>query len=155
MRKRNWKALMASFAIAFFAALAGSLFTSASVKSGWYNSIKPGITPPSFVFPIAWTILFFLIALSLYFAWMGSNQQERKTVKLVFGINLALNILWSVFFFGMRNPALAFCEIIVLWFSILVMILATRKISRKSSRLLWPYLMWVAFAAILNFLSAF
>ena len=74
---------------------------------------------------------------------------------LVFGINFILNILWSVLFFGLKMLQLAFVEVIIFWFSILAMILITRKISKKSSWLLIPYLIWVAFASVLTYLAAF
>jgi benzodiazapine receptor len=151
----NWTVLIASLIIAYFTAFIGSLFTSSAVKSAWYSSIKPSITPPNYVFPIAWNILFFLIALSLYFAWTSSKKDQKKTIAWVFGINLILNIVWSILFFGMRNPRAAFIEIIPFWISIAVMMIATWKINKKASWLLLPYLLWVAFASILNFLSAF
>jgi tryptophan-rich sensory protein len=134
----------------------GSLFTSRNTNTDWYDSIKPSITPPSIVFPIVWNTLFLLISFSLYFAWTHSkNKNERKKVALVFGINFILNILWSVLFFGLKLLQLAFIEVIIFWFSILAMILITRKITRKSSCLLIPYLIWVAFASVLTYLAAF
>ena len=72
---------------------------------------------------------------------------------LVFGINFILNIFWSVLYFGLKNPGLAFIEIILLEISIIAMIILTYKISKKSSYLLIPYFLWVAFASLLNFLS--
>lgn len=153
--KTNHKALISSFAIVILAAAIGSFFTSGSVKSTWYDSIKPSITPPSFIFPIAWTILFILITFSLYFAWIKASKNEKKIVASAFGINLFLNILWSFLFFGMRNPKAAFIEIAALWLSIIVMMSVSWKIDRKASWLLLPYLLWVSFAAILNFLMAF
>lgn len=134
----------------------GSLFTSSNTNTAWYSSIKPSITPPNWVFPIAWNILFLLITFSLYFAWVNSkNKEQKKKVALIFGINFILNILWSVLFFGLKYTRLAFIEIILFWISILTMILITRKITKKSSWLLLPYLVWVAFASVLNYLAAF
>lgn len=134
----------------------GGIFTSANTNTPWYDSIKPSITPPSIVFPIVWNTLFLLISFSLYFAWTHSkNKNERKKVALVFGINFILNILWSVLFFGLKFLKLAFVEVIIFWFSILVLILFTRKISKKSAWLLVPYLIWVAFASVLTYLAAF
>ena len=155
MKKLNLKVLIFAFIIVAAVAFLGSIFTSSTVKSEWYESIKPGITPPNAAFPIAWTILFILIAISLYFAWINSKRDQKKTIAIVFGINFILNILWSILFFGMRNPKAAFIEIIFLWISILSMILVSWKTSRKASLLLLPYLLWVSFAAILNFLMAF
>ena len=134
----------------------GSLFTTKNVNSDWYQSIQPAITPPNWVFPIAWNILFLLISFSLYFAWTSSkNKREKKKVAIVFGINFILNILWSVLFFGLKQTQIAFIEILLLWLSIFGAILITKKISKKSSWLLIPYLIWVTFASVLNYLIAF
>ena len=155
MKKINWKVLVFSLLIVYLIAFLGSLFTSPSIDSGWYDTVRPSITPPNFVFPIVWNILFFLIALSLYFAWTSSDKIDRKIIFLVFGINLFLNLLWSFLYFGIQNPFLAFFELIFLWVSILIMIFATYRINKVSSYLLWPYFVWVSFAGILNYLSAF
>jgi benzodiazapine receptor len=155
-KKVNWKVLIISLIIVYAVAFIGSLFTSSNVNTNWYESIKPAITPPSFVFPIVWNILFFLIALSLYFAWIKANKKQKQKIAIIFGINFFLNVLWSVFFFTMKNPLLSFFELVLLlWPSILVMILLTWKIKKLSAYLLIPYLLWVSFAGILNYLMAF
>ena len=155
MKKRgiNWKILISSLLIVYAVAFIGSIFTSQNTDSEWYQSIKPDITPPNWVFPIVWNILFFLIALSLYFAWINAKNPQKKKIALVFGINFILNILWSVFYFGMQNPLIAFIEIIFVLISILSMIFTTYKINKTSSYLLIPYLLWVGFASVLNYLS--
>jgi len=134
----------------------GSLFTSKNTDTIWYYSIKPDITPPNWVFPVVWNILFILITFSLYFSWIGSkNKNQKRRVGFLFGINFILNVLWSILFFELKLPKIAFFEIVLLWFSILAVILGVNKISKKSSWLLLPYLIWVAFASILNILIAF
>jgi len=134
----------------------GSIFTIKNTDTLWYNTIKPSITPPSWVFPVVWNILFILITFSFYFAWINSkNKKQKKRVGLLFGINFILNILWSVLFFELKFTQIAFIEIILLWLSILAVILGVNDISKKSSWLLLPYLIWVAFASILNILVAF
>ncbi|MBI4116961.1 tryptophan-rich sensory protein [Candidatus Pacearchaeota archaeon] len=156
MKKPNWKVLAFSFFAVYAVAFLGSVLTSSSVNSQWYNSIKPSITPPNFVFPIVWNILFFLIAISLYLSWTSAkNKNEKKSIAIVFGINLFLNFLWSVIFFGFKNSYLAFFELIFLWLSIAAMIFTTYRISKTASYLLIPYLVWVSFAGILNYIIAF
>ena len=110
----NWKVLVVSFLVVFLVAYLGSLFTSTTVNSEWYEGIKPKLTPPSYVFPIVWNILFILIALSLYLLWVKADKNGRKNVAFAFGINFLLNILWSVLYFGLKNPKLAFFELIFL-----------------------------------------
>ena len=155
-KKINWKVLITCLIIVILIACIGSLFTTPAVKSSWYQSNKPSLTPPDIVFPIAWTILFFLIFLALYFSWTSAKtKNSKKKITAVFGFNFLLNIYWSILYFHFKNPTAAFIEIILLWISILMMILITWKINKKSAYLLIPYLLWVSFAAILNFLSAF
>ncbi len=145
-----------SFLIVFAVAFIGSLFTSPNTDTEWYNSIKPDLTPPNWIFPIVWNILFVLIALSLYFAWTNSkNKKNKKIIISVFGINFILNILWSVLYFGLKNPFAGLIEIFFLWISIMFMIYTTKKINKISAYLLIPYLLWVSFAIILNYLSVF
>lgn len=156
MKKRlNWKVLIISLIIVYAVAFIGSLFTSSNVDSEWYESIKPEITPPNYVFPIVWNILFFLIALSLYFAWASAKKKDKNKILIVFGINFALNILWSILYFSLQNPFASFIELIFLWFSILAMMFVTYRINKIASYLLVPYLVWVGFAGVLNWLSAF
>lgn len=154
-RKINWKILLSCIVIVFAVAFVGSLFTSSNINSEWYDSIKPSIIPPNFVFPVVWNILFFLIALSLYFVYMNSKKQDKKKIIIVFAINLILNILWSALFFGLQVPLFAFYELILLWLSICLMIYVTYRINKLSSYLLIPYLLWVSFAGYLNWLIVF
>lgn len=155
MGKINWKVLIVSFVIVYAVAAIGSIFTTNSVKSNWYNSIKPSITPPNWVFPIVWNVLFFLIALSLYFVWSSKNsgKQQKEKIVEVYGINFFLNVLWSVFYFQLKIPLIAFFEILLLWFSIIAMLSVSLKIDKKAFYLLIPYFLWVSFAIILNYLS--
>jgi len=156
MNKKGKRFLIfiACLIIVYLVAGIGSIFTTAETKGDWYNSVRPAITPPNWVFPIVWNILFFLIALSLYFSWINAkNIAIRKKISWAFGINFALNVLWSVLYFGMHNPLLALFDIILLALSIIFMMKVSWKISRLASWLLLPYLLWVCFASVLNFLS--
>ncbi len=117
----------------------------------WIN--KTCNNPPNFVFPIAWTILFILIAISLYFAWINSNKKQKVFVIALFLVNFILNILWSVFYFTMHKPLFAFMDLLLLFLSIIALIVYNNKIDKKAGYLLIPYLLWVGFAGILNYLS--
>jgi tryptophan-rich sensory protein len=152
--KINWKVLITCLLIVFIISIIGSLFTTSSVNSQWYNSIKPSITPPSWVFPIAWTILYIMIAFSMYYAWVSSkNNKQRKIISILFTVNLLLNILWSILYFNNHNILGAFIDLILLWISIALLFFTTFTISRRSAYLLVPYFLWVTFAGILNYLS--
>jgi len=142
-----------SFFTVYLTAFLGSLFTSSQVNSEWYNSIKPSITPPNFVFPLVWNFLFFLIAISFYFALLNKNKKIKTQVKILFLSNLFFNLAWSFFYFGLKNISLALIDIILLIFSTVLLILKLKGIEKKSSFLLFPYLIWLLFAMILNLLS--
>jgi len=155
MKKRiNWKILILSFIIVYLVAFIGGLFTSSNIDSEWYKSIKPEITPTNWIFPVVWNLLFFLIALSLYFSWVNIQKKNiKKKIMIIFGINFFLNIFWSVLYFELRNPLYALIEIFFLWISIISMIFLTYKINKKAGLILIPYLLWVSFAIVLNYLS--
>ena len=155
-RKIKWGLLVVCFLVTYSIAFLGSLFTSPVVNTAWYNSIKPVLTPPNIVFPIVWNILFFMISISLYLALTNVKTKEDKlNIWVVFGINFIFNILWSIFYFGLKNPGLAFIEVLFLDCSVIYLILITRKINKISALLLVPYLLWLSFATILNYLSIF
>jgi len=149
--KNKVRVFLTSFVIVALVSFLGSLFTSPGVKSSWYESIKPALTPPNFVFPIVWTILFIFIAFSLFYSWMKSKKKGMTA--FLFEINFILNIFWSIFYFSMKNPLYAFVDLILLGISILSLIIYNWKIDKRASLLLIPYLLWVTFAGVLNYLS--
>jgi tryptophan-rich sensory protein len=151
-KKFNLKVFIFSFVIVLIVAFLGSLFTD---TGSWYNAIKPGITPPNIVFPIVWTTLFALISLSIYFSWTNAKDEQKDRVIIFYAINLILNILWTVFFFGMKQTGIALFEIAVLWISVLSLMIINWKISKTATWLLLPYLLWVSFATLLNVLIVF
>ena len=134
------------------AGIVGSIFTSKAIPT-WYASLsKPGFNPPGWLFGPVWVLLYMMMGLASYLIW-----QKRGTAGLVrpalilFFIHLSLNALWSVIFFGFKNPGLAFIEIIILWGTIALLIFMFGKIDRRAAYLMVPYILWVSFAAVLNF----
>ena len=139
--------LVASVGICLAAGAIGSIFTSKSVST-WYSTInKPSFNPPNWLFGPVWTTLFILMGVALYLVWTIGDKQAI----IFFAVQLLLNILWSVLFFGLKAPFFAFIEIIILWAAILMTIFVFYKVSPKAAYLLVPYILWVTFAAILNF----
>jgi len=130
----------------------GSLFTYPSIQT-WYATVrKPDFTPPNWVFAPVWIILFVLMGISAYLIWIkGLENKNIRIALLIFGIQLVLNGLWSFLFFGLQSPLYAFFEVIILWLVILLTITKFSKISKTAGLLLIPYIIWVSFAAILNF----
>jgi len=141
--------LTLSIILCLSAGFLGSFFTITSVGS-WYSEInKPFFNPPNWIFGPVWTTLYILMGISLYLIWTNKNKKKETAIKLFF-TQLILNSLWSILFFGLQSPLLAFIEIIILWVAILLTIMKFHKISKTSAYLLVPYLLWVSFASILN-----
>lgn len=151
--------------ITVLVALLGGYFTSLGMP--WYDTviIKPSITPPDWIFPIAWNIIFVLTTISVIISW---NKGESKThflrifrrdreaknynlVIVLFILNAILNILWTYLFFGMHLINFAFVEMLLLEATLLFLVLFTHRISPLASVLLLPYTLWVAFATCLTY----
>lgn len=143
--------LIVSIALTLCAGLVGSVFTAPQIP-GWYAGLaKPALTPPSWVFGPVWIVLFILMGVSLFLVWReGIERPDVRVALLVFGVQLVLNVLWSVLFFGLQSSFLAFLEIIVLWCAILATIVLSARVSKPAAWLLVPYLLWVSFAAYLT-----
>lgn len=140
--------ILLSIGLCLFAGLIGSLFTFSATPT-WYVTLnKPEFSPPNWIFGPVWTILYILMGVSLYLVW--TSKKKSKFALKLFLAQLLLNTLWSIIFFGMRNPTLALVEVVILWVMILLTILEFRKISKCAAYLLFSYLAWVSFATILN-----
>jgi tryptophan-rich sensory protein len=130
----------------------GSLATTPSIPDWYKNLAKPAFTPPSWVFGPAWITLYLMMGIALFLVWRkGLAAPGVKAALILFLVQLALNSLWSVLFFGLHQPFWAFTEIVVLWVFILLALIAFWRISLPAGLLLLPYLLWVAFASALNF----
>ena len=151
MKSFDFKKFILSISICLFFGFLGSFFTSSSIND-WYVSIKkPSFNPPNWIFGPVWTFLYVLMGISLYTIINRRFDKKVKSGIITFGIQLTLNFFWSIIFFGLKNILLAFIEIVVLWFFIIVTILKFWRIDKRASYLLIPYLTWVSFAAVLNF----
>mgnify|MGYP001559045178 CR=1 FL=1 len=141
---KNFPKLLFSVGICLGAGVLGSFFTVSAIPE-WYSTLnKPSFSPPNWIFGPVWTILYILMGYSLYLVW------TKKKVPAIFWIQLVLNAVWSIIFFGMRNPSLALVDIMALWIAIVLTIKAFYKINKLAGNLLIPYLAWVSFASILN-----
>lgn len=138
-------------AVCFAAAAIGGAFTASSVGTWYENIAKPSWNPPDWVFGPVWTVLYAMMGVSVWLIWRASGWTGARLALSLFGIQLALNALWSIIFFGAQRPGYAFVEIVFLWFAIVATATAFWPHSRWASGLLIPYLAWSAFAAVLNF----
>lgn len=141
-----------SIASCFLVAFLGSIITFPSI-SDWYEHLnKPVFSPPNWIFGPVWTILYLLMGISLYIVWTKStNNNKKENAIKIFIFQLILNLLWSLVFFGLRQPFFALITIYLLWISIYLMIKYFHQISKISGYLQIPYLFWVSFASVLNF----
>ena len=151
MRLRDiWK-LVVSIVACLAAGAIGSMFTRQAIST-WYATLeKPAFQPPNWLFAPVWTLLYVLMGVAAFLVWRkGLENRQVKIALIAFLVQLVLNALWSVVFFGLESPLYGFIVIVVLWGAILFTILKFYRISLASSVLLWPYLLWVTFAAVLN-----
>jgi benzodiazapine receptor len=147
----NYFRFFASLIICQLAGFIGSIFTTPAIP-GWYASLeKPSFNPPSWIFSPVWILLYLLMGVTLYLLWQNLPKKEARIALIFFGIQLGLNTLWSVFFFGLKLPMVAFLEIIVLWVFILLTMIMSSRVTKAAVYLLLPYILWVNFAAVLNF----
>ena len=150
-RGRDILKLVASIAVAEIAGGIGAIFTVSAIPS-WYALLaKPPLTPPGWVFGPVWNVLYLMMGVAAFLVWRGGWHRREVRVALgIFLFQLALNVLWSVIFFGLRRPGFAVLDIIALWLAIAWTTGRFREISEKSAWLLAPYLAWVTFASYLN-----
>jgi len=149
---KNFCLLILSLAIPLFIGYIGSLLTMPSI-SGWYAGlIKPVFTPASWVFGPAWTILYVLMGVALFLVIKdGGGRNYYRASIISFATQLFLNLYWSFLFFYIKEPSLAFYAIISLWSMIIVNIYYFYQVKKTAALLLIPYIIWVTFAAVLNY----
>lgn len=142
--------LIASLVIVFAAAAIGSAATIPNIET-WYAFLeKPFFNPPNWLFGPVWTLLYTLIAIAFYLVWVSKAKGSKNKAFVIFGIQLTLNTLWSIMFFGLHQTWLALLVILGLHLSIFLTIRAFYPFSRVASYLLIPYILWVSFAFCLN-----
>ena len=145
---KEWIGLVVSLVICFAVAGVGSLATTPNIPT-WYATLnKPTWTPPNWLFGPVWTVLYAMMGVSAWLVWKRGGWSTALTL---FAIQLALNLVWSFIFFGFHQMGLGFLEIILLWLAIAATVLMFFQVAKVAAILLIPYLLWVSFAAALNF----
>ncbi len=151
----DWPRLIGAVLLCEGAGAVGALFTSRGLQS-WYPSLrKPSFTPPGAAFGPVWTTLYAMMGIAVYLATRGTQagQESGSSVaraRGLFGLQLGLNALWSILFFGLRSPLAALVDLVALWVAILLTIVAFARRSRVAAALMGPYLAWTTFAGVLN-----
>lgn len=154
MRKHMYNNKIFRFAVSLsicqLAGVIGSVFTASTVST-WYSTlIKPSFTPPSWLFGPIWILLYFLMGTSLYLLWQNKAKDKKKSL-IIFGIQLILNVCWSFLFFGLKSPLYGLIGILFLLAAIILTIAFSYRVSHYAVIALIPYLVWVSFATILNY----
>ena len=152
MKINNTFKLIIAIVVSELAGVIGSIFTVSAIPTWYASRAKPALNPPAWVFGRVWTTLYALMGVAAFLIWKkGWEKKEVKVALGIFGIQLVLNALWSVIFFGLHSPGAALINIIFLWLAILATMIVFAKISRPAAWLLAPYILWVSFAMYLNF----
>jgi tryptophan-rich sensory protein len=143
--------LLTSVGVCFGVAVIGGLVTSSAIP-GWYARLrKPSWSPPNWVFGPVWSALYALMAVAAWLAWRRSEYRWSSPALRPYIAQLALNLGWTIIFFGFKRPGVAVGEIALLWASIAATMKAFWPVTRIGAVLLLPYLAWVSFASALNF----
>jgi translocator protein len=142
--------LVGWLAVSFIAAAVGS---AASINAGPFYAqlVRPEWAPPPGVFGPVWTILYALMGVAAWLIWRADGFRTARTALTLFLVQLGVNALWSWLFFGWRLGALAFADIVLLWALLVATLIAFWRIRPLAAVLLMPYLLWVSFAAVLNY----
>ena len=113
---------------------------------------QPALTPPPWVFPIVWTILYIMMGIASYNVLVAEADSKSKATALsLYGAQLFFNFWWSIVYFNLKNYLFAFIWLIAMWLLIIATTLEFRKISKKAALMMIPYLLWTTFAAYLNY----
>ena len=144
--------LILSILIVFVAGSIGTLSTISELTT-WYAALtKPDWTPPNWAFGPIWSTLYVLMGIALFLVWRkGLERKDVKFAIIIFVVQLVLNVLWSVVFFGMHSIFSGFILILILWIAIFANIIAFYVISKPAGLILIPYLIWVSIASYLNY----
>ena len=143
--------LVVSILACFAAAGIGSLFTFKTIPN-WYAGLKkPPYTPPNWAFGPVWTTLYILMAISVFLVWQNGLAINGALLAFtLFWVQLVLNALWSIIFFGMKSKGGGVITIIILWLLILLTMIESFRVSGWARALLIPYIVWVSIASYLN-----
>lgn len=148
MYQIKWKPLIICLLIPLAVGGLSALLTMQSMEI-YGNLNQPPLSPPGFLFPIVWAVLFILMGISSYLIYVSDNQNKKRALT-IYAVQLFFNFVWSLIFFNMQAYLFAFIWLVILWLFIIAMIVSFWKISKPAALLQIPYLLWVTFAGYLN-----
>ena len=145
----QWKKLLICIAIPLGVGGLSALLTAGNMAL-FEEVNKPPLSPPGWLFPVVWTILYILMGIALYIVITHKEHKRIRLPVISFGVQLFFNFFWSIIFFNMRAYLFAFIWLILLWVAIAVNIILFCNVDKRAGRLLIPYILWVTFAGYLN-----
>ena len=147
--KIQWKKLLIALALPLAAGGLSALVSGG--MSGSQELVRPPLSPPGWVFPVAWTILYLLMGLGSYLVFTADAPlAQKKRALTLYAIQLFLNFLWSPVYFGLEWRLVAFFILLALWVAVLLTMRSFSAINERAGDLLLPYILWLTFAAYLN-----
>ena len=148
--KKNWKTLLLFIAIPLIVGALAALITGGGM-SDFAALNQPPLSPPAWLFPVAWTILYTLMGISSYLVYISDAPSgEIRSALTLYGIQLVINFLWPIFFFEFGMYLFSFVWLLLLWVMVLWTLISFFRISKPAGWLMIPYLAWLTFAAYLN-----
>lgn len=145
----RWLALAGFLAASFVVGAVGNVWTDAGMA--WYDGLeKPAFNPPSWVFGPVWTTLYILMAVAAWRVWLAAGFRGARLALGLYFAQLALNMAWPGLFFALQAPGWALAEIVALWLLVVATTVLFFRHDRVAGWLMVPYILWVAYAALLN-----
>lgn len=150
MKKINYKALIVAILIPLAVGGVSAILTNRAMDS--FNELnQPALSPPGWLFPVVWTILYILMGIASYLVYVSdAPYSAKKSALTIYAVQLVFNFFWSILFFNLSMYLSAFVWLIVLWLLILATTLLFYTIDKRAAYLMIPYILWVAFAGYLN-----
>ncbi len=152
MEKVNWKALGVSVGISLSVGFMSALLTMGGMRE-YADMYHPPLSPPGWVFPVVWTILYVLMGIAAYLVYQSEGENKRLAFTLYL-IQLFFNFGWSIIFFNLEAYFFAFVWLLLLWLSVYLTAKQFRQLDKTAGILMLPYLAWVTFAGYLNLATA-
>ena len=148
--KIKWKTLLISIAIPLLVGAVAGLLTMNSMEQ-FSQLVKPLLSPPGWLFPVVWTILYTLMGIASYLVYTsGAPKGQVSSALTRYALQLAVNFFWSIFFFVFNWYLFSFFWLVLLWILVFATLISFYRVSKPAGWLLLPYLLWVTFAAYLN-----
>lgn len=151
MKKIRIGALIIALAVPLAVGGVSALLTMNSMEIYGTTLVKPPLSPPAWLFPVAWTILYIMMGLASYLIYTAETDANDRTVALAeYAIQLTMNFFWSIIFFNMEAYFIAFVWLIVMWSVVIICTVRFYRIRKLAGIMLIPYILWLTFAAYLN-----